>query len=268
MPNASKAGFDTYWTSYGQGPRAGLMIHCSLASCAAWGGLARHLSGALTMTAFDMPGHGRSADWDARGEIQGVTTRIAGDFLDAPTDVIGHSFGATVALRLAAEQPEMVRTLTLIEPVFFAVAFADQPELAREHTGLMAGYEAAMTAGEHLEAAREFTGIWGEGAPFSTLTKAKQQELATRMPVVAAGNAALHQDPGGLLQPDRLARVAMPVLIVNGTESPPIVGAICEGLERRLPDARRAIVAGAGHMAPLTHAGPVGAEILQFLRRH
>ncbi len=75
------------------------MIHCSLASCEAWGGLARVLSGALTMTAFDMPGHGRSDEWDARGEIQGVTAEIAAGFLDGPADVIGHSFGATVALR-------------------------------------------------------------------------------------------------------------------------------------------------------------------------
>ena len=64
MPRAARAGFDTWWTSYGQGPRRALMIHCSLASSSSWGGLARHLSGALTMTAFDMPGHDHVAGPD------------------------------------------------------------------------------------------------------------------------------------------------------------------------------------------------------------
>ena len=164
MPRALKAGFDTFWTSFGQGPRAALMIHCSLASSAAWGGVARHLSGALTMTAFDMPGHGRSGSWDARGEIQGVTAGIAADFLDAPADVIGHSFGATVALRLAVERPDLVRTLTLIEPVFFAVAIADQPAVARDHAVESADFEAAMAAGDHVAAAHVHLPIFGEMA--------------------------------------------------------------------------------------------------------
>ena len=57
----------------------------------------------------------------------GISTQIVGNFITDPIDVIGHSFGATVALRLAVEQPEKVRSLTLIEPVFFAVAGQDVP---------------------------------------------------------------------------------------------------------------------------------------------
>ncbi len=268
MPKASRAGFGTYWTTYGQGPREALMIHCSLASSEAWGGLARHLSGALSMTAFDMPGHGRSDDWDARGEIQGVTAGIAADFLERPADVIGHSFGATVALRLAVERPELVRTLTLIEPVFFAVAVADQPDIARAHALRMAGFDAAMDGGDYAEAACAFTDVWGGGIPYAAMGEAQQKKLAAQMPLLAAAAPALFDDVAGLLDPDRLSLVAMPVLLLEGTASPPIISAICEGLERRLGDATRAIITGAGHMAPLTHARAVGADILQFLRLH
>ncbi len=268
MPKACRAGLDTYWTTYGQGPREALMIHCSLASSEAWGGLARHLSGALTMTAFDMPGHGRSDDWDGRGEIQGVTAGIAADFLSGPADVIGHSFGATVALRLAVERPELVRTLTLIEPVLFAVAIADAPEVARDYSAQSAAFEDAMKAGDHIEAARAFTDIWGDGVPFSAMGGNQRRRLAEQMPLVEAGNAAIFDDVARMLDPEGLARVTMPVLIVEGTVAPPIISAVCAGLERRLSDATRAIIAGAGHMAPLTHAGAVSAEILQFLRLH
>jgi lipase len=46
-----------------------------------------------------------------------------------PVDVIGHSFGGTVALRLAVERPDLVRSLVLIEPVFVAALLADRPDL-------------------------------------------------------------------------------------------------------------------------------------------
>ena len=265
MPRALKAGFDTYWTTFGQGPRNAFMIHCSLASSAAWGGLARHLSGALTMTAMDMPGHGRSADWDDRGEIQGATAEIAADFLQAPTDLIGHSFGATVALRLAVERPELVRTLTLIEPVFFAVAIADRPEIARDHAVESADFEAAMATGDFWEAARTFTELWGDGTPFEAVPASQQKELARQMPLVGAGMPALYHDVGNMLEAGRLGRISQPVLLIEGSTSPGVIGAICEGLEHRLPNAARAVIGGAGHMAPITHAGQVSGKILRFL---
>ena len=79
------------------------------------------------MRAFDLPGHGRSPDWDGVVEYQHLSTQIAASFVIEPVDLIGHSFGATVALRLAVEQPQKLRSLTLIEPVFFAVAARDAP---------------------------------------------------------------------------------------------------------------------------------------------
>lgn len=265
MPRAEKAGFPTYWTTFGQGPRQALMIHCSLAHSGSWGRLARHLGGALTMTAFDTPGHGRSARWDGRGEVQAVTTAIAADFLDAPADIIGHSFGATVALRLAVTRPELVRSLVLIEPVFFALAYRDHPEMRAGLQAANAGFEAAMAAGDHRRAAREFTATWGDGTPWEAVPEAQKQLMADQMVLVAAGTDALYRDAGEMLAPGVLEGVAAPALIIEGSASPPVIAAICEGLAARLPRAERAVIMGAAHMAPITHAPQVGSEILRFL---
>lgn len=266
MPKGLKAGFETNWTSFGQGPRAALMIHCSLAHSGSWGAMARHLSGALDMTAFDMPGHGRSADWDNRGEIQEETVRIAADFLTGPTDIIGHSFGATVALRLAVERPALVRSLVLLEPVFFAAGLVAQPELRPNFEATMAPVAEAMHNNDHMAAARAFLSVWGGGADWSKVSEDARAKLAEQMDVVEAGRAALYEDVGGLLASGRLEAVRVPVLLMEGSQSPPIVGAINEGLAARLPMARRAVVAGAAHMMPVTHAAQVSAEVLRFLR--
>ncbi len=243
------------------------MIHCSLAHSGSWGGLARHLSGALTMTAFDMPGHGRSAAWDDRGEIQGVTVNIAAAFCDGPRDVIGHSFGATVALRLARERPDLVRSLVLIEPVFFAVAMRDQPAIWAAHEHKFAEFAAAWKAGDKHGAARAFTMMWGTGPAWEDLPETVQDDLAKQMDLIVAAGGALHDDPTGMLEQGGLDPVDMPVLLLEGSDSPPVIGAIQAGLARRLAQGERVVIAGAQHMVPITHADQVAREVLRFLSR-
>ncbi len=268
MPRGDKGGFPTYWTTFGQGPRAALMIHCSLAEAGIWGGMAQDLSGALSMTAFDLPGHGRSGDWDSRGEMSAVCTDIAADFASAsaPMDVIGHSFGGVVALKLAIERPDLVRSIVIIEPVFFAVALRAYPQACDEHRQEQRAFKAAIEAGDLQEAARGFIGAWGGGRPWDSFRPEAQARIAQQMPLIAAAGPALYDDVGGLLEPGVLEAVDIPVLLLEGSEAPTIIPAINEGLAARLPDARRGVIGGAGHMSVATHPGQVSAEVLRFLQ--
>jgi pimeloyl-ACP methyl ester carboxylesterase len=265
MPRDLRAGRVTHWQVTGQGPRAALAIHCSLAHAGSLGALARALSDLLRLTAFDLPGHGQSAAWDGLGEIQAASTAIAADLLDGPADIIGHSFGATVALRLAVEHPHLVRTLSLYEPVFFAVALADRPDLRAPHAAEMADMEAGMTAGDMAAAARGFLSVWGGGEAWETLPAPVRSRMAAQMPLIEAAAPALYGDAGGMLASGALTRIAAPVLLMEGARSPVIIGAINDGLAARLPDCRRVRLDGAGHMGPVTHPGAVAAEIRGFL---
>ncbi|MEO0750488.1 MAG: alpha/beta hydrolase [Pseudomonadota bacterium] len=241
------------------------MIHCGLANSAAWGRMAKHLSGLLTMTAFDTPGHGRSDPWDARDDIQKTTAEIAADFLSGPTDIIGHSFGATAALRLAVLRPDVVRTLTLIEPVFFAAALRDKPEIAPHFAAGQRDFVTAMQNGEMREAARAFTRIWGDGTPWEAIPDSAQQMLADHMYLIAASKPALEDDIGGMLAPGVLSAIDQPVLLIEGSQSPEIIPIIHDSLSGRLPNVTRAVIMGGGHMSPITHAGQVASEVLRFL---
>ena len=97
---------------FGHGPRPALAIHCSLAHSGAWRGVGAALSDELTLRAFDLPMHGRSGDWDGQGNIHDVATDMALSLLEAPMDLIGHSFGATVALRLGSLFIAYIRDIT------------------------------------------------------------------------------------------------------------------------------------------------------------
>lgn len=265
MPLGLRGGFPTHWTELGAGPRRALAIHCSLSHGGSWGPLARELNGALRLTAFDLPGHGQSGVWLGQGEIQAVSTAMAADFLDAPTDIIGHSFGATVALRLAVERPDLVRSLILYEPVFFAVALQDHPELRAGHEADMADYAAGMAAGDFLRAAEGFTRVWGDRRGWTALPEAARAAMARQIPLIEAASAALYGDAGGMLASGALDHVPVPVSLMEGSASPAIIAAINDGLAARLPNTQRVVVQGAGHMGPISHSKVVATAVLAFL---
>lgn len=259
MPKDVRAGQATFWQVLGEGPRSALAIHCSLAHSGAWGGVAERLWGKLALTAFDLPGHGQSDDWDGQEDFVTLTTRIAASFVEEPMDLIGHSVGAVAALRLTLAAPEAVRTLTLIEPVLFAAA-KGHPEWD-EHLAEIAPYERAMEAGDRTAAAREFTRVWGTGADWDSVSSRSRSYTEERIHLIPAGTPANYDDNGGILEPGGLECLPMPVMLIRGERSPSIIRRVADEIAARLPDVGVAEVEGAGHMLPITHPAQVAGLI-------
>lgn len=253
MPMIS--GHDIVAQTAGSGPPA-VMIHCMLARFAALLPLAEALPYRTTL--FDLPGHGRSADWDGKTEYQSLATDIVASLCDGPTHLIGHSFGATVALRLAVTRPDLVSRLTLIEPVYFAAAKGTPAHAAHAHD--FRPFIGAMLAGDEPRAARIFNDLWGDTA-WTDLSPRRQAYLTARIYLVVASAAAIEEDADGITSPDRLGRLRIPVTLIRGETSPDVVAAIHAVLRERIPGATDHVVAGAGHMLPMTHAGQVAAII-------
>jgi len=257
---------------FGRGKRRALGLHCSLAHSGAWAPLMTELGEALSMTAFDLPGHGRSAAWepglwggaDYIGAARGAALELLRQ-AEGPVDVIGHSFGALVALAAALEAPARVRTLTLIEPVLFA-ALKDGPHWPT-YLAEAAPFRAAMLAGDHELAARVFVGLWGSGQPWESVDPRQRGNFIQRIGLLADIAPANEGDSAGLMRPGRLEALAMPVLLIRGDRSPASIPAVMEVLAGRIPGARLEVVAGAGHMLPLTNPVPVAALIAAHLSR-
>lgn len=248
------------------GVRPVLALHCSLAHAGAWAGLAEAVRG-VTVTAFDQPGHGRSGDWDGSGDYHALATRIAvalagGLGSGQPVDLFGHSFGGTVALRMAVERPDLVRSLTLFEPVLFAAA-RDRAEFVpfqASHLELVQ----LLADGDRTGAAALFQGQWGTGA-FADLPDRQRSYITDRIHLIAAQNPVLLDDAAGLLQPGRLEAVRVPVLLIEGGQSPAIIGAVQSVLARRMPRVTRRVVPEAAHMVPITHPLAVAAAVQTHL---
>ena len=244
--------------SFGSGPRQLLAIHCSLAHSGAWRGLAAALEGEVTLTAFDMLSHGRSPDWDQQGDFQLRNVDAGLSLLTQPMDLIGHSFGATVALQMAVQRPELVRSLTLIEPVFFAAV--EDPDMLQGLEQQNQPFRQALSAGDTALAARLFNRMWSSGAPkWPDLSEATRAAMARAIPIVPACDQAILTDRAGVLAPGGMGCLAMPVLLLRGSDTNPIVAAVNASLLSQLPNGRSIAIDGAGHMVPISHPSQVAA---------
>lgn len=251
---------------FGAGPRPLLALHCALGHSGTWRALAEELPDAVCVTAFDFPGHGASAAWDQAVDYFDASVAASAAHLpDTPVDLVGHSYGAAVALRVAVEYPERLRSLTLIEPVLFAAARTAAPRIFDAYMARAKPFAEALASGEREQAARLFNRMWGDGNAWAQVPEKTRRSMAERIHLIEAQTAGIIEDSAGLLAPGRLERAAMPTLLVEGTESPEIIAAINQMLATRLPGAHRVQIAGAGHMAPITHPHAVVTQMQALL---
>lgn len=260
MPEAVQGGTTIVWREMGQGTRPLLLLHCGLGRSGMWRRVAAGLEDSHRMIAPDLPGHGRSGPWPD-GDPHDAAFAAMAPFLEDGLHLVGHSFGATVALRLALRAPGRVAALTLIEPVFFAAARGTAAAVA--HRAAEESLFEAFATGDLMHTARLFNRLWGGGVPWDSFPETAQRAMADNMPFVVGTEPSLWQDRHGMLAPGGLEAVQRPVTLVRGSDTVPIIAAVHQGLLARLPNACEAIVEGAGHMLIVTHPDAVVEAIRQ-----
>ncbi len=250
-------------TQFGKGPETALFVHCSLAHGGVWKSVVGPLADRVTGFAPDMPGHGRSVPWDGQGDVHDAVTEGVRPLIGDACHLVGHSFGATVALRLALEAPDKVLSLTMIEPVLFAAA--KNTPAYETYRDLMRPYLEARDAEDWSAMALAFYGAWGGGASWESVPKSAQQAIVGLMPMVAASEASLTEDSCGLLTEGRLENLSMPVTFLRGGQSQPVMEQIHANLMSRIPQAHEVVVEEAGHMLPISHPAPVSEALAAHL---
>ncbi len=228
------------------------LIHCALGKAGNWRGILNALGPSVSPLNIELPGHGLAEEWDRTRDFSDQALELA--LTEMPTDAIplvGHSFGAALALRLAVERPYRVSSLILIEPVFFAAAKGrwGHDKVVRD----LAPFEKKMKASQYATAVKEFHALWGDGRPWADVPGDMKAYMTDRIELVPAGNPLLFDDLPGILKPGRLEALEMPVTFIDGGESHPVVADIISELGDRIPYAEWVSIPGAGHMVPVSH---------------
>ena len=129
------AGGNLHLARWGAGPYIVLGVHGVTASCMSLLPVARRLGPEFTLIAPDLRGRGHSATLPGpfglsthAQDCAAVIEAIGG----GPVIVLGESMGAYVAVALAAERPEMVERLVLVDgglPLPLPPELGDKPDL-------------------------------------------------------------------------------------------------------------------------------------------
>jgi pimeloyl-ACP methyl ester carboxylesterase len=105
----------------GPGPHAptAVFVHGLGGSSTNWTDFAGQLAGRVNGIALDLPGFGRTPppdgyDFSMATHTETVVSFLAG--LDEPVHLFGNSMGGAISLAVAAQRPDLVRSMTLISP--------------------------------------------------------------------------------------------------------------------------------------------------------
>lgn len=233
------------YTEAGEGETV-LLIHAGIADRSMWdehlGWLAR---AGFRAVAVDLPGFGEAppyagphAEWeDVVGTMRDLEINRA--------TVVGNSFGAAVALRVAAVAPAAVAAMALISPP--APGLEPSPELQ----AVWEAEETALEAGDIDAAVEVIVDAWTLPGASDELRQriATMQRRAFELQL-ACPDAQEAPDP--LEQhPDVLERLAVRTLTAAGEHDMRDFIDGAQQLARVLPDARYVTIEGAGHLAPL-----------------
>jgi pimeloyl-ACP methyl ester carboxylesterase len=213
----------------------------------------------------ELPGHGRAPAWDPSQDYQTQAVNLAIAKLTVPSHIVGHSYGGSLALRLAVDRPDLVRSLVLIEPVFFKAAIETDPQTIETYEQVASPLLKAMSEQKYDVAADAFADMWG-GVPPQALPPETRDALLKLIPLIDAGTPGIVEDISNIWL--RLQGAKVPTLLLEGSKTQPIISSIQNGLAGVLPNSERQIIIGAGHMLPMTHPAAVANAILTFQKRN
>jgi pimeloyl-ACP methyl ester carboxylesterase len=216
----------------------------------------------FTAVSYDRRGRGESGDtppFATEREIEDLAAVVVG--VGGSASVLGHSSGAVLALD-AAQTGIGVERLAVYEP---PMTVDDEREpLPGDY---LEHLEELIATDRRGEAVAYFLTV-GVGIPIEVVDGMREGEmwpyLEALAPTIPNDGRFVHDlMQGKALPQDRWAKVTMPVLVLEGGESPPWIRNAAHALADLLPDARLRTLEGQDHGAADDVLVP---EIVAFLR--
>ena len=234
----------------------------------------------VTVHRYDQRGCGRSED---RGPY---SVKAFVDDLDAlrahwgheTWTVIGHSWGATLALLYALQFPERSSRLVYISGTGIDPAWHDEyrrnraaklPPAERDRLRRLEQQRTAATGAE-LDRINEERAALLEATEYYDVTRLDELPRHDRFPVNyplnAALNAELHRMEEAGHLPARVSRIAVPTLILDGEADPRPRWARAQ-IAQLLPDSRHVTIPQAGHDPWVEQPEATASALRGFLAR-
>lgn len=197
----------------------------------------------------------------------------------APAHLVGDSWGGFVCLRLAIEEPELVRSLVVAEPPVLPILGVSSPPKPHEMVRLfltrpraaaavfrfgataVGPASAAFRRGDTDRGTEIFARAVLGSDTYDGLPEARREQARQN----AGATAAALQAGFGTLADSDVASVQTPTLIITGDRSPAIFLRLADRLEELLPNRQRATISNASHSSHEHNPNEYSETVLGFL---
>jgi pimeloyl-ACP methyl ester carboxylesterase len=252
MPVGRVNGVQLYWEQTGDHGVPVVLVHGSWADHRNWDGVVPALARRFRVLTYDRRGHSQSERVATPGSVEEDVADLAALMTSqhlTPAHVVGNSFGASIALKLAAKQPDLFASLTIHEPPLIGL-LGNDPAVAAVQPRIGAVIE-TLQAGKTELGARQFveTVALGPGM-WEKLPPEMRQAFVFNAPTWLD---EMKESSAFTLDLARLDTFTQPALITQGEQSPAFFGAILDRIVATLPHAQLHTFRGAGHVPHLTH---------------
>jgi pimeloyl-ACP methyl ester carboxylesterase len=243
------------------------LVHGSWVDGGVWDAVVPLLSSRFEVVTYDRRGHSRSSCPPGQGCIREDVEDLAAlidDLGMAPAHVAGASLGGSIALRLAALHPELLRSIAVHEPPLFDLIDAERdgfPEMVELRTSL-AEVAARLEAGDHEDAAREYHEEFaGSSGDWARLSPADRQVRVVNAPTYL--DQYLDAEALGI-ELDSLGEFEEPALVTYGDLRPPLFRRIAQMVVAALPSAHEVEIPGTAHNPQVTHPDAYARVLTEF----
>lgn len=234
-------GFKTNYTETGAGYPI-VLIHGLSDNLTVWSSIIPRLARQNRVVALDLRGHGESDKPDMPYSVQLFSRDVLNllQQLKIPkAHMIGLSLGAAITLQLALDQPQLVRTLSLLSSFSYSdSAFRHNMEMLREKIisgGIPAFFDAAIT----LVLTPEFI-----TANERSIPEIRKECIRVNSPtsIIHAIDACMNFDIR-----DRTSQIVQPTLVVSGSQDIFTPTYFSEQIHRAVKNSELRIMSDVGH---------------------
>ena len=212
------------------------------------------------VTAQHRPGTGRLKQ---KVSDQAALVCAALEHVEGPIDLVGHSFGALVALETALALGDRAGRIVLFEPNPFA--FLDCPgyqEIYAEVLRLYRHVREHSLRGEWLTVAERFADYFSGEGTWAAMSIERRLALAAALaPNLHEWDAVMDRN----LSVSRWKAVTAPTLLVWASDTRSSLRAVTEILHGEYPHWETSQIERGGHMAPLTRPRVFNRYVERFL---
>jgi pimeloyl-ACP methyl ester carboxylesterase len=254
----------------GSGPLV-MLVHSSVSGARQWRRLMDDLKADFHVRAVNLYGYGRTPPWSIESpQSLDDQARLVETALPENADIfclVGHSFGGSVAMKLASRLSGQVTKLILLETnPFYLLKQSGRADAFAEAMDLRNCVKTFGALGEWATAAEKFADYWGGAGSWQNMPAERRNAFAEAMKPNYFKWDAVMDETTPVQEWAHLLPGSTLLLSDPNTVFP--IREITAILRRSCPMWTYKEIAGGGHMAPLTRPDLINPLVRSFLGLH